>query len=145
VTTQPPGRGLNAALASLTALLVVADIGLAILGLTVWNAQRHGHLSAAQAATFIVVGASAAVGALVLLLALVALAGVPGPGLARLTSGLAWVRLAAVIAALFVVAVVIGISAIVGLVETFMVAVALFDAGVAVFVTGIAVRRSRHG
>jgi cytochrome bd-type quinol oxidase subunit 2 len=144
-TAQTEGRR-NLVLASLTGILVLADGGLAALGAMVWNAQRRGDLTGTQAATFILLGVSAALGAVVLLLVLIALArGGRGRRAARLASGLAWLRMATVLIALTTIAIRLGISATAGFFETFGAAVAVADAVIALIVTGVAVRRTRRG
>jgi hypothetical protein len=146
MTTARNERQGNGVLASMTGLLVLADAGLTAIGLLVWNAQRGGHLTGAEAATFILLGASAAVGVVVLALATVALARrTRGYELARVASGLAWLRVAGVVVALAAIAIGLGLSAIAGLFQTFGAAVTLIDAFAAVFVTGVAVRRTRQG
>jgi len=146
MTTPPAERGGSPVLASLTGILVLADAGLAALGVTVWNAHRHGHLTGAEAATFMLLGASAAIGAVVYLFTLIALArGTHGRGLARLASRLAWLRTAGVVIALIAFVILIGVSAIAGALETFGIVLAVLDALAAVYVTGVAVRRTRGG
>ena len=144
--TTAPTRGRSPLLASLTGILVVADGGLAALGWTVWSAERRGDLSGPEAATFILLGASAVLGALVMLIALIALArGVPGHGAARTASALAWLRMAGVFIALIAITIRLGVSAIAGVLETFGAIIAVADALIALIVTGVAVRRTRHG
>jgi uncharacterized membrane protein (DUF485 family) len=146
MTTPPAERRGSPVLASLTGILVLAEAGLAALGVTIWNAQRHGHLTGAEAATFVLLGASAAVGAVVYLLGLIALArGAQGRELARLASSLAWLRTAGVLIALIAFVLLIGTSAIAGILETFGAVLAVLDALVAVYVTGVAVRRTSGG
>jgi hypothetical protein len=146
MTTAGTGRRGNLVLASLTGILVVADGVLAAIGWMVWSAQRRGNLSGPEAATFILVGASAAVGAVALLLALIAVTrGSRGHRAARFASALAWLRLAGVIIALIAMAIRLGISAIAGPFETFGAVVAVADALFALIVTGVAVRRTGHG
>lgn len=146
MTIPPAGRGGSPVLASLTGILVLADAGLAVLGVTVWNAQQNGHLTGAEAATFMLLGASAALGAVVYLVTLIALArGGHGHGLARFASRLAWLRTAGVIIGLFAFVLLIGISAIAGALETFGAVLAVLDAFAAVYVAGVAVRRTRGG
>jgi hypothetical protein len=140
-TTESRGR--NLVLASLTGVAVLADGGLAALGLLIWNAYRTDHLTAAEAATFVVLGVSAVAGAVVLLLTSIALArGRRGHGTAKLAYGLAWLRLFAVIIALLVVAARLGASAVVGLSETFGAILAAGDAALALGGTAVAVRRT---
>jgi len=144
-TARTDGRG-SLVLASLTGVLVLADGGLAALGLMVWNALRRGNLTGPEAATFTLLGASAAVGVVVLLLALIALArGARGRGVARFGATLAWLRMAGVITALMAIAVRLGASSVAGVFETSGAVVALADAVGALIVTGVAVRRSHHG
>ena len=141
--TDRPGR---VAMASLTGILALIDGGLAAIGLLVWTAHHNGHLTAAEAATFTLLGASAAVGTVIMLLALVALArGPAGHGIARLAGGIAWLRLAGVIIALTAIATELGTAAIIGQFATFGAVVAVTDAVLALIVTGIALRRTRHG
>ncbi|MCU7723852.1 hypothetical protein ODJ79_09015 [Actinoplanes sp. KI2] len=136
----------RATLASLTGVLALVDGGFAAIGLLVFNAHRSGHLSAAEAATFTLFGASAAVGAVVMLLAATALARGPrGHGIARVASGVAWLRLAGVIITLVAIATAFGSSAIIGMFETVGAVVAVADAVFALLITGIALRRTRHG
>lgn len=133
-------------LASLTGTLVLADGGLAAIGLMVWAAHRRGDLTAPESATFILLGVSAVVGAVVLLLTVIALArGVQGRGLARVASALAWLRMAGVIIALMAIAVRLGVSAIAGFFETSGAVVAVAESAGVLIVTGVAVRRTRHG
>lgn len=146
MTNPPAACGGSPVLASLTGILVLADAGLAALGATVWNAQRHGNLTGGEAATFMLLGASAALGAVVYLFTLIALArGAQGRGLARFVSRLAWLRTAAVIITLIAFVILIGISAIAGALETFGAVLAVLDALAAVYVTGVAVRRTSRG
>lgn len=145
MTPPPANRPSRVLLAFLTGLLALADGALAALGLMIWNAHRHGHLTTSEAATFALLGASAAVGALLSLLALTAFArGARGHGTARFASGLAWLRSLCVIIALAAIATAFGTSAIIGQFETFGAAVALVDTVFALIVTGVATRRTRH-
>jgi hypothetical protein len=141
--TEPRGR---VALASLTGVLALVDGLFAAIGLLVWNGHRTGHLSTAEAATFVLLGASAAAGAVIMLLALIALARGPrGHGVARLATGIAWLRFAGVLIALAAIATAFGTTAIVGDFQTFGAVVAVADAILALIVTGVASRRTRHG
>jgi hypothetical protein len=134
------------ALSVLTGVLVLADGALAALGVLVWDARRRGNLTESEAATSIVLGASAAAGALLLLIALIGLArGVRGHPAAQIASVLAWLRLAVVLVAPMVVAILLGLSAVAGVLETSAVVVAVVDALIGLLVTGVAVRRTRHG
>jgi len=146
MTSAPTaGRG-SPLLATLAGIMVPVDGVLVAIGVLVFNAQRNGNLTASEAATFILLGASAAVGAVVMLLAAIALArGRRGRGTARLASGLAWLRVVAVLVALAVIAITLGGSAIAGSFETFGAVVAVVEASLALIVTGTAVRRTSHG
>ncbi|NMO54498.1 hypothetical protein HH310_25345 [Actinoplanes sp. TBRC 11911] len=130
-------------LALLTGILALTDGALAGIGLVVANARRQGHLTTVEAATFLLVGASAALGVLILVLALLALArGTAGHTLARLASALAWLRLPCVIIALPVLALTLGFAALSGVLQTAGAAVAVADALPAVVVAGILTRRA---
>jgi hypothetical protein len=144
MTRAETGRR-NVAMASLTGILVLLDAALTAIGLLVWNAHRHGHLTGPEAATFIVVGGSAVVGAVVLLLALTALTrGARSHPTARVASALSWLRAAAVIIALTGVVIGLGVAAIAGALQTFGAAVAVADAVFGLIVTDAAMRRTRH-
>ncbi|GAB1644271.1 hypothetical protein [Krasilnikovia sp. MM14-A1259] len=143
MTTTPAG-GRRIAAAALTGLLILVDGALTAIGLLVRSGQQRGNLSRTEAATFVLVGASAGVGMVILLLAMVALArGTRGHSLAKAASASAWLRTAGVIIALIAIAISRGIAAIAGLFESFGAAVALFDALIAVFATNVAERRTR--
>lgn len=146
MTSAPAaGRG-SPLLATLAAIMVVADGMLVAIGVLVLNAQRDGNLTGSEAATFLLMGASAAVGAVLMLLAAIALArGDRGRGTARLASGLAWLRVLAVPVALVVIVIRLGGSALGGSFEMSGAVVALVDAFFAVVVTGAAVRRTGGG
>ena len=143
MSSGPPARG-RPALAALTGLLVLADAGLAVVGLLVANAYRRDDLTGSEAATFVLLGVSAAVGVLVLLTAAAGFAR-GDRRTARAAAVLARVRAGAVIVALLVIAIRLGGSALAGLLETAGAVFALADAAVALAVTGVAVRRTRHG
>ncbi|MFI7546964.1 hypothetical protein [Actinoplanes sp. NPDC049599] len=141
--TDPAVRRGSPLLATLTGILVLTDAALAALGLLVWNGHRRGNLTGPESATFILLGASAAAGAAVLLLAAVALArGGRGHPAARFASGLAGLRVLAVIVALFTIALLTGASAIVGVLQTTGAVVTAFEALTTLFITRVAVRRT---
>jgi hypothetical protein len=128
----------------LTGLLVCCDVAVvAIVGL-VWSAQARGQVSGADVATLDLLGISAAVGVVILALALAAtiavLRGRSGRTIAGTAWSLAWLRLVAVLVALVAIAVVAGLGAVIGLVETFAAGLAVLDAAVAVAVAGTARR-----
>jgi hypothetical protein len=128
----------------LTGLLVCCDVAVvAIVGL-VWTAQARGQVDGADVATLDLLGIGAAVGVVIMGLALAATVGVirgrPGRGTATVAWSLAWLRLVAVIVALAAIAVVAGLDAVIGLVETFAAGLAVLDAAVAVAVAGTARR-----
>ena len=131
------------ALAMLTGILALTDGALAGIGLVVANARRQGHLSTAEAATFLLVGASAAIGVMILLLTLIALSrGAHGHAIAQLASVLAWLRLPCVIIALPVLALSFGFAAVSGVLQTAGAAVAVADALPTLVVTGVLLRRT---
>jgi hypothetical protein len=130
-------------LAMLTGILALTDGALAGIGLVVWNARRQGHLTTVEASTFLLVGASATVGVVILVLALIALSrGAGGYAMAQLASVLAWLRLPCVIIALPVLALSFGFSAVSGVLQTAGAAVAVADALPALVVTGVLLRRA---
>jgi hypothetical protein len=130
-------------LAILTGILAMADGGLTAIALLVANAHRQGNLTTSEAATFILVGTSAAAGVVVLVLALVALSrGRAGRPVAQLASVLAWLRLPCVILALPVIALSFGFSALSGVLQTTGAAVAVADALPALVVTSVALRHT---
>jgi hypothetical protein len=146
-TTSPVGRRRVVARAWLTGLLVCCDVAVvAIVGL-VWAAQARGDVGGADVATLDLLGISAAVGVVILGLALAAtvavIRGRPGRGPAAAAWSLAWLRLVAVIVAVAAIAVVAGLGAVFGLVETFAAGLAMLDAAVAVAVAGTARRPTR--
>jgi hypothetical protein len=144
MTISPAGRGSDLATACLTGVLILVDAGLAALGLLVWDGRQRGDLTGPEAATFILLGASAAAGAVLLLLALVALArGGHGYGLARFAAGLAWLRVATVVLTVVAIAVARGLPTFAGLLPAVGASVAVFDAVMALVVAGVAVRRTR--
>ncbi len=144
MTGPPPGRGSDLATACLTGVLILVDAGLAALGLLVWDGRQRGNLTGPKSATFILLGASAAVGAVLLLLTLVALArGRHGYGMARFAAGLAWLRVATVVLAVVAIAVTRGLPAFAGLLPAVGASVAGFDAVMALVVASVAVRRTR--
>jgi hypothetical protein len=143
--TPAAGRG-SPLLAALTGVVILADGALVGIGVLVLQGYRNGNLTTSEAATFLLMGASAALGAVVMLLAAIAFTRGPrGCGMARLASGLAWLRVLVVLIALAVVAVRLGVSAVAGSFETFGAVIALADASFAVIVTGAAVRRTGSG
>jgi hypothetical protein len=127
----------------LAGILALTDGALAGIGLVVANARRQGNLTTVEAATFLVVGASAAVGVVILVLALIALSrGSDGHAIAQLASVLAWLRLPCVIIALPVIALGFGFSAMSGVLQTAGAAVAVADALPTLIVTGVLLRRT---
>ena|ERR1700754_505437 len=130
-------------LALLTGILALTDGALAGIGLVVANARRQGHLTTVEASTFLLVGASAATGVVILVLALLALSrGAGGHALAQLASVLAWLRLPCVIIALPTLALSFGFPAVSGVLQTAGAAVAVADALPALVITGVLLRRA---
>jgi hypothetical protein len=139
------GRG-NPLLAALTATVILLDGALVTIGVQILHGWRNGNLTTQEAATFLLVGASAAVGAMVMLLATIALVRGPrGHGTALLASGLAWTRLGAVLIALAVIAIQLGTAATDGSFQTFGAVIAVVEASLALIATSVAVRRTRRG
>jgi hypothetical protein len=148
-TRSPAGSGRLAVRAWLTGLLLCCDVAVvAIVGL-VWSAQARGQVADAGVATLDLLGVSAAVGVVVMIGVLTAtvaaLRGRSGRVAATGAWSLAWLRLVAVIVALVAIAVVAGLGAVLGLVETFAAALAVLDAAVAVGVAGTARRLTGAG
>jgi hypothetical protein len=143
-TRSPVERRRVVVRAWLTGLLVCCDVAVvAIVGL-VWSAQARGQVTGAEVATLDLLGISAAVGVVILALALAAtvavLRGRSGRGTAATAWLLAWLRLVAVLVAVVAIAVIAGLDAVIGLVETFAAGLAVLDAAVAVAVAGTARR-----
>ncbi|MFI7602478.1 hypothetical protein [Actinoplanes sp. NPDC049681] len=145
--TTPSARPRSSiGLAALTGLLFLVEGALAAIGLLVTSGYRRGNLTGSDAATLLLVGACAAVGMVVWLLVLVALArGSRGHTIAKAASVLGWLRFAGVIVTLVVIAVALGISAVAGLTETFGAVVAVLDALIGMFLASVSERRTRHG
>jgi hypothetical protein len=144
-STPIAGRG-SPLLAALAATMILVDGALVAIGVLVLNAWRDGNLTGPEAATFILLGASAAVGAVLMLLAAIAFARGPrGRGTARLASGLAWTRVLAVLVALVVITNRLGSAAIDGSFQVFGAVIAVVEASGALIVTGAAVRRTSGG
>jgi hypothetical protein len=140
MTAERPG---TLGLALLTGMLALADGTLAALGLLIWHALWRGDLAGTEAATLLLLGASAAVGALVYVLALLALA--RGHQGARSTSALALLRVAGVLVALVLITVRFGVDAIAGPIETFGAVVAVAEVLGALTVTRVISRRTVPG
>jgi hypothetical protein len=145
--TNTPLRGSGSPLlAALAAMMIVLDGLLIGIGVLVFSAQRNGNLTASEAATFVLLGASGAVGAVVMLLATIAFArGLRGRTAARSASGLAWLRILAILIALAVIGIWLGSSALFGDFETFGAVITVVEALLALIVTGAASRRTRRG
>lgn len=120
----------NSVLTAVTSVMALAEAGLALLDLLIWNAYRDNHVTSAEAATFTLLGASTAIGALILLIAAIGLAS-NDYGTVRLTTAMAGLRAAVVVVVLAVIAIQVGGSALVGLLETTGALVAVIDALIA--------------
>ena len=146
MTSAQAGGRASPLLAALAGVMILLDGALAAIGALVWNAWRDGHLSSSEAATFTVLGVSGAVGMVVMLLAAIAFARGPrGRTAARSASGLAWLRILAVLLALAVIGIRLGGSALFGSFESFGAVFAVVEAFLALVVTGAATRRTRGG
>jgi hypothetical protein len=131
----------------LTAVLLCGDAGLVAVVSVIWTAQARGQETTEDVAAFDLLGVNAAAGVVILALAVVAaVAATRGGGrtVATVAWSLAWLRLIAVPVTAVVIAVVVGAGSVFGLVETFVVGLAVLDAAVAVLATGTA-RRSTRG
>jgi hypothetical protein len=139
-TRSPVGGRRVVARAWLTGLLVCSDLAIVGIVSLVWRAQARGQVGGAAGATLDLLGISAAAGAVILFLALAAtvavIRGRSRRGSATAAWSLAWLRLVAVIVALAAIAVIAGVGAVIGLVETFAAGLAVLDAAVAVAVAG---------
>ncbi|BEL01932.1 hypothetical protein Q0Z83_001230 [Actinoplanes sichuanensis] len=132
----------NTLLAVLGIVAALADGMLAALGALAWEAYQDGAFTAAEAGPFIVMGVSGAVGAVIGLLAMIALLrGGHGRGLARATCELTWLRVGAVVIALLVLALVVGVAA----AGVFGMVLAVGDACGGLVVTRVAARQSSDG
>jgi hypothetical protein len=144
VPTLPSrGTGGSTAIAALVVVLAAVDAALVVIGMLVWEGHQRGHLSSTESATFVLLGISAAVGAAVYLLAAVAVATGAQAGV-RVAAGLAWLRTAAVLVALAVIAVRLGSSAVVGPLGTTGAVFAVAEALIAIAALGAAARRTRR-
>jgi hypothetical protein len=138
MTAAPTERSGKTLLAVVGIVAAFADGVVAWLGATAWQSYRDGGLTIEQAAPFLVMAVSAAVGAVLGVLAMIALLR-RGNGLARGTLNLTWLRLGAVFVALVIIALTVGVSA----VGTVGMALAVGDALAGFVVTGVATRRTR--
>jgi hypothetical protein len=145
MSSAPVAGRRNPLLATLAAIMILADGALVAICVLILHGWRNGNLTTQEAATWLLLGASSAVGAVVMLLATIALARGPrGHGTARLASGLGWTRFLAVFVALAVIAIRLGIAAIAGSFQTFGAVTAVVTAAFTLIVTGVAVRRTTH-
>ncbi|MFI6070477.1 hypothetical protein ACIA5C_02670 [Actinoplanes sp. NPDC051343] len=130
--------------AVLTGMLALVDVAFAWLGWLMWTLHRDGPGQPAEAATFVLLGVSALVGAIVMLVATAAfLRG--RRSTARAAAAIAWFRALTVVAVLAVLAGALGSSAILGLVPATGAAIAVADAIFAVLAAGAALRRTADG
>jgi Kef-type K+ transport system membrane component KefB len=130
--------------AVLTGMLALVDVAFAWLGWLMWTLHRDGPGQPSEAATFVLLGVSALVGAIVMLVATAAfLRG--RRSAARAAAAIAWFRALTVVAVLAVLAGALGSSAILGLVPATGAAIAVADAIFAVLAAGAALRRTADG
>ena len=139
MATTSPGSRHVVARAWLTGVLLCCDAAIVAIITLVWIAQAHGQTTG-HLAVFDMFGVTAAAGVVVEGFALSATVAVArGRGArhpAAAAWSLAWLRLAGVLVATAAIAVVVGTEAVVGLAETFVVALAVLDALVAVILAG---------
>jgi len=135
--------------AALIGVLVMLDLALVAIVSLVWTAQRQGQVSGQETGTLTLLGISAAIGVVILLILLAATLSAGNPSASRplATVGLtlAWLRLAGIITAPAVIAAALGMSAVIGLAESFVVALALLDALAALVVAAATRRRPPIG
>ncbi|GAA2714057.1 hypothetical protein [Actinoplanes palleronii] len=144
MTSPRPAAPGNALLGLLLGILVLAEAGLAALGALVWSACHRHSITAAEAASFTVLGVSAAAGAVITLLALIAVVrGRHGHRLARAAAGLHFARLLGLVVATVLIAGQLGIAAVAGLTETFALALAGVEVLGALYATTVVARRTR--
>jgi hypothetical protein len=137
--TTRTGRPL---LTAMMAVVVSAEFAVMWLGVTTWSEYRNGGFTTGEAGPFVVAGVSAVAGAVVGLLAMIALLrGRRGLVLARWTLNLTWLRLGATLIALMILALAEGVS---GVWAAGML-LAVVDVVGGFVVTGTAVRRTRDG
>jgi hypothetical protein len=143
MTSSPATHARNVVIALLAGLLAILEIAFAWLGSLVWGTRGSGDLATAEAAPFVVLGVSAVVGVFVLLLSMIALMrGARGHRTARFAVTLAWLRVAAVVVCMPILAARIGSAAVIGSFSTVGVVVAIGDALIGSFVAGVSVRRT---
>jgi hypothetical protein len=141
-----PGRPGNALLATVTGVVVLAEAGLAAIGYSAWTSLDDAGVAARDVAALTVAGASAAVGALVALLILIALArGLRGHRLAQVAAVLAGLRAAGVVVALGAVGMVLGLDAVIGTNVWLASGLAAGDALAGLVLAAVGMRRTRNG
>lgn len=131
------------AISGLFALLLAAEATLAAIAALVVNLQRRGNMSNTDAAVFDLLGASAVAGTIIAMLAMAGcVAAVRGQPHRLLTASrtLAWLRLAAIPIAVWTIAAVIGVDAVVGLPNVSIIGFTLLVAACGVYGTGSAHR-----
>ncbi|MEV4276905.1 hypothetical protein [Actinoplanes xinjiangensis] len=146
MTAAQNRRAGNTLLVVMIVVVALAECLLALLGAMAWQGRRDGGFTPENAMPFTVMGASAAVGVLLAVSAMIALLRGPrGHGLARVTAGLAWLRLGGVILVLAVGALTFGASAVAAAFPVFGIVLAVGDAVGGLVVAGAAVRRTSGG
>ncbi|MFD1365777.1 hypothetical protein [Actinoplanes sichuanensis] len=135
----------NRVLGVLTLILVLVDAGLVVINSIMWTAYRAGDVTAAEVAPFMLFAGSAAVGAVVMLLAAIALFrdGL-GHRLAEVAVVLAGVRVVAIPIAVVVVVVTVGMSSVSGPSDIFLIVLSVFEAVVELMVARVAAARTRR-
>jgi hypothetical protein len=120
-------------------LLILIEAALVALAGPVVTSQRRGDMSASDAAAFDLLGASALAGVVIAALALAGCVAVLRGRSRRLLGAsrtLAWLRLAAIPGAAWTIAAVIGLNAVSGLSEAFVICLTLLVAGFGVYGVG---------
>lgn len=132
-------------LVALTVVVILADAGFVIIGLIVLQGIRSEHLTSGESAFLLLLAASAALGAITLLLAAAGLIrGARGHLLARSAAVLCVVRTAGLISAVLVIALRGGVAVTSVPLTAFLLLLALMDLAGAVAVTRTALRLTRQ-
>ncbi|MFC4071620.1 hypothetical protein [Actinoplanes subglobosus] len=135
----------NRVLGMLTMVLVLVDAGLVAINSIMWSAYRDGEVTAAEVAPFVLFAGSAALGAVVMLMAAVALfRDRRGHRLAEVAVVLAGLRVVTIPIAVAVVVTTVGTSSVTGPSDIFLIVLSAFEAIVELMVARVAVTRTQR-
>ncbi|MEU4161879.1 hypothetical protein [Actinoplanes sp. NPDC026670] len=135
----------NRVLGALTLVLVLVDAGLVAINSIMWTAYRDGDVTAAEVAPFLLFAGSAAIGAVVMLLAAVALfQDRRGHRLAELAVVLAGARVVAIPVAVVAVIATVATPSVSGPSDIFLIVLSVFEAVVELMVARVAATRTRR-